>query len=102
MSDPEQHQLTMTEAVEARVVGSGPVIKLSILAIDNADLVPFGVIVARIDGTEIGRIAVFPADQTGDYFLPLAVPLPDSQLRLAIDAFGGASDITLTFTVTRE
>jgi hypothetical protein len=82
-------------AGEAR---SSSVIRVRVAAIENPDLTPFGVVVSVLGGGEIGRFAVYPADQTGDYALSLtpteatALSKPDATVSLALDLIHPATD----------
>lgn len=84
--------------------GDEAVLRVRISAIDNPAMVPFGVVVRTADGTEIGRFAVFPADQTGDYHLSLrpaeraALAQPDAAVSLALDLQGKTAE-RLTVTI---
>ena len=95
--------------VQGAVAAGGSALQVRIGAVDNPSLTPFGIVVRLPDGQEIGRFALFPADQTGDYYLSLkpherAALSEGRSVILEIDPTGGKKDplaVTVDFVRLR-
>jgi len=94
--------LTPGAAVHVPITGGGDRLRLSLQAIDNPDRAPFGIIVQRSDGAEIGRISIFPPDRTGDYFLSITGPAPAGEVALSIEPLGDAAPVAVELSATLE
>jgi hypothetical protein len=88
-----------TVAPPAAAIASGSAtLRVPIVSITNPGKTPFGVVVSIAGGAEIGRFAVFPPDQTGDYNLSLspseqaALRVPGAALVLTLDLIGPARE----------
>ncbi len=102
-SEPESDVITLTFSapVKLPLLGRGSRLKLAILSIDNPRMTAFGLIVRRSDKTELGRIAIFPADRIGDFYLPLDSLHGNEILEVELDPVSKHAQVEIQMTVTR-
>lgn len=100
--EPEKDIITLSISapVKLPLLGRGSRLKLTILSISNPDMASFGLIVRRSNKTEIGRIAIFPANRIGDYYLPLNSLRENEALEVEIDPISKHAPVEIQMTVT--
>ena len=68
---PARAVMAVPVSIEMAGTPDQAILYLELSRIDNPAMTPFGLIATTPDGIEIGRIAIYPADQTGTYALGL-------------------------------